>query len=188
MTAPLIEPAPRAQTAPQPPELPQLARRYLAPGRALGLWLLTALLVLGCVLAVPGVGYMSEGEPFGVVVGAVLLGIALALAVPSVLILADGIREEADARDRLHDEAAAGDAVAVTAWHTPARALFWFLPSLVLCCTGLALAGTLVVSGSGSDAMYPAVLAITGILTTTGALGLLKSVDYYRLVARRLTG
>ncbi|MFH8366178.1 hypothetical protein [Streptomyces sp. NPDC018031] len=163
--------------------LADLSRHYLDGRRTMLLWLVTGLLGLGWAIAAPGVEYLLEGDLFGTALGGALLLIAVVLMVPSVLALGGAVREDLRTRGVLHGWARLDrDPVARAAWHAPARALFLALPALGVCCTGLVLGAV-----TAADGTHPVLLGLCGILTACGALGMVKALDYYRLVARELS-
>ncbi|MFK4182635.1 hypothetical protein ACI2L4_01235 [Streptomyces sparsogenes] len=164
-------------------ELRELTARYLARRRALLLWLATGLVAAGWAAAWAGWRYVAAGDVVSVALGVFLLALAAGLAVPSALAVASGARDDLEARERLRAWArSARDRDTLARWHSPGRALFWLLPSLVLCCFGSASAA-MAAAGDGSALT----LGLAVLLAGTGALGMAKAVGYYRLVSRELT-
>ncbi|MEU1663379.1 hypothetical protein ABZ547_07175 [Streptomyces sparsogenes] len=164
-------------------ELRELTAWYLARRRALLLWLATGLVAAGWAAAWAGCRYVAAGDVVSVALGVFLLALAAGLAVPSALAVASGARDDLEARERLRAWArSARDRDTLARWHSPGRALFWLLPSLVLCCFGSASAA-MTAAGDGSALT----LGLAVLLAGTGALGMVKAVGYYRLVSRELT-
>ncbi|MDX3226424.1 hypothetical protein [Streptomyces sp. ME19-01-6] len=162
--------------------LRELVPSYLARRRALLLWLAAGLIAVGWAAIWVGCRYVAMGDVVSVVLGVFCLALAVGLVVPSTLAVASGVREDLEARERLLAWAgSARDRDSLARWHSPGRALFWLLPSLVLCCFGSASAAMAAVDGS-ARALGFALLA-----GGTGALGMAKAVGYYRLVSRELT-
>lgn len=163
-------------------ELRELTARYLARRKALLLWLATGLVAAGWAAAWAGWRYVAAGDVVSVALGVFLLALAAGLAVPSALAVASGARDDLEARERLRAWArSARDRDTLARWHSPGRALFWLLPSLVLCCFGSASAA-MTAAGDGSALT----LGLAVLLAGTGALGMVKAVGYYRLVSREL--
>ncbi|MDW6060655.1 hypothetical protein SAZ11_24940 [Streptomyces sp. FXJ1.4098] len=162
--------------------LRELVPSYLARRRALLLWLAAGLVATGWAAIWVGCRYVVMDDVVSVVVGAFFLAVAVGLVVPSTLAVASGVRDDLEARERLRAWAgSARDRDSLALWHSPGRALFWLLPSLVLCCFGAA--STAVAAADGSARALGFALVAAG----TGALGMAKAVGYYRLVSRELT-
>ncbi|MGY0059343.1 hypothetical protein ACWY4P_22770 [Streptomyces sp. LZ34] len=162
--------------------LRELVPSYLARRRALLLWLAAGLIALGWAAIWVGCRYVAMGDVVSVMLGAFCLAVAVGLVVPSTLAVASGVREDLEAREQLRAWAgSARDRDSLARWHSPGRALFWLLPSLVLCCFGAASVAVAAADGSARALVFALVAA------GTGGLGMAKSVGYYRLVSRELT-
>lgn len=162
--------------------LRELVPSYLARRRALLLWLAAGLVATGWAAIWAGCRYVVMDDVVSVVVGAFFLAVAVGLVVPSTLAVASGVRDDLEARERLRAWAgSARDRDSLARWHSPGRALFWLLPSLVLCCFGAASTAAAAADGSARALGFALVAA------GTGALGMAKAVGYYRLVSRELT-
>jgi len=164
-----------------------LARWYMAPHRALLLWLLTLVFALGWTLAVSGFQFLVTGQIVEHILGVIFLGLALGATVPSSLGLASGIRRDVFVGARLRDWAELGrDPQTLPHWRVSGSALLWLLPSLVLCCLGLVLGASTAMSDLGAET-FGVAMGIAVVFAVTGGLGLLKAIGYYRLVNRELS-
>ncbi|MES4904619.1 MULTISPECIES: hypothetical protein [unclassified Streptomyces] len=162
--------------------LRELVPSYLSRRRALLLWLAAGLIASGWAAIWVGGRYVGMGDVVSVVLGVFCLALAVGFVVPSALVVASGVREDLEARERLRAWArSARDRDSLARWHSPGRALFWLLPSLVLCCFGSASAAVAAMDGSARALGFALVAA------GAGALGMGKAVGYYRLVSRELT-
>jgi heme A synthase len=65
-------------------------------------------------------------------------------------------------------------------------ALLWLLPSLLLCCLGLVLGASTVMSDLGAET-FGVAMGIAVVFAAAGGLGLVKAIGYYRLVNRELS-
>jgi hypothetical protein len=177
------QPAERAaHLAERTEALRELVPPYLARRRALLLWLAAGLIEVGWAAIWLGCRYVAMGDAVSVVLGAFCLAVAVGLVVPSALAVTSAVRDDLEARERLRAWArSARDRDSLARWHSPGRALFWLLPSLVLCCFGAASAAVAAMDGSARALGFALVAA------GTGALGMAKAVGYYRLVSRQLT-
>jgi hypothetical protein len=163
-----------------------LARWYLAPHRALLLWLATTVFALGWALAVSGYEFLVTGEAVEHVLGVIFLGLALGATVPSSLGVASGIRRDVSVGARLRDWADLDrDPQTLPRWRVPGSALLWLLPSIVLCCLGPALGASAAVSDDDAENIGM-IMGIAVVFATAGALGMAKAIGYYRLVRREL--
>ncbi|MFF8813235.1 hypothetical protein [Streptomyces pactum] len=167
--------------------LAELAGHHLAERRTLLLWLGTALLVVGWLLAVPGVGYLADGDVFGAAAGGGCLLLAGALAAPSALALGQAAREDLRARAELRRWALLDrDPDRRAHWYVPRQARLLVLSALAVCGGGLALGLTAALSGPPGVLSFPAALGLGAVLAVMGGAGLLKAADFYRLVIREL--
>ncbi|WP_432047716.1 hypothetical protein [Streptomyces asiaticus] len=163
-----------------------LARWYLAPHRALLLWLSTLVFALGWSLAVSGFQFLVKGEIIEHVLGVIFLGLALGATVPSSLGVVSGIRSDVFVGACLRDWAELErDPRTLPHWRVSGGALLWLGPSIVLACLGLALGGFAVFSDVGTESVGT-VAGIGLVFAAAGALGMAKAIDYYRLVGREL--
>ncbi len=163
-----------------------LARWYLAPHRALLLWLSTLVFALGWSLAVSGFQFLVKGEIIEHVLGVIFLGLALGATVPSSLGVASGIRRDVFVGACLRDWAELErDPQTLPHWRVSGGALLWLGPSIVLACLGLALGGFAVVADIGTES-FGTVAGIGIVFAVAGVLGMAKAIDYYRLVSREL--
>ncbi|MEU0808839.1 hypothetical protein [Streptomyces sp. NPDC005970] len=163
--------------------LRELVPWYLGRRRALLFWLAAGLISVGWVAAWAGSRYVGMGDVVSVVLGVFFLAVAVGFVVPTTLAMTSGVRDDLEARERLRAWAGAGrDRDSLARWHSPGRALFWLLPSLLLCCFGSASAARAAAVDGSVRALGCAV-----VLAGTGALGMAKAVGYYRLVTRELT-
>ncbi|MET7932614.1 hypothetical protein [Streptomyces sp. NPDC005322] len=164
-----------------------LARQYMAPHRALLLWLLTLIFALGWALAVSGFRFLVTGEIVEHILGVIFLALALGATVPTALGVASGIRRDLFVGARLRGWAAlARDPQTLPHWQVSAGALLWLVPSVVLCSLGLILVAGAAVSDD--DAENVGTVLGTGIaFAVAGGLGMAKAIDYYRLVSRELS-
>lgn len=163
--------------------LRELVPWYLARRRALLFWLAAGLIAVGWAAAWAGSRYVGMGDVISVVLGVFFLAVSVGFVVPSALAVISGVRDDLEARERLRAWAgAARDRDSLAQWHSPGRALFWLLPSLLLCCFGSASAARAAAVDGSARALGCAV-----VLAGTGALGMAKAVGYYRLVTRELT-
>ncbi|MET7765829.1 hypothetical protein [Streptomyces sp. NPDC005336] len=164
-----------------------LARWYMAPHRALLLWLLTVVFALGWALAVSGFQFLVTGEIVEHILGVLFLGLALGATVPSSVGVASGIRRDVFVGARLRDWAALErDPGSLPHWRVSGSALLWLVPSIVLCCLGLVLGAGAAVSDNGAE-NFSMVLGIAIAFAVAGGLGVAKAIDYYRLVSRELS-
>ncbi|WP_262704921.1 MULTISPECIES: hypothetical protein [Streptomyces] len=163
-----------------------LARWYLAPHRALLLWLSTLVFALGWSLAVSGFQFLVKGEIIEHVLGVIFLGLALGATVPSSVGVASGIRRDVFVGACLRDWAELErDPQSLPHWRVSGGALLWLGPSIVLTCLGLALGGFAVFSDVGTESVGT-VAGIGLVFAAAGVLGMAKAIDYYRLVSREL--
>lgn len=163
-----------------------LARWYLAPHRALLLWLSALVFALGWTLAVSGFQFLVKGEIVEHVLGVIFLGLALGATVPSSLGVASGIRRDVFVGACLRDWAELErDPETLPHWRVSGGALLWLGPSIVLACLGLALGGFAFFSDIGTES-FGTVAGIGVVFAAAGALGMAKAIDYYRLVSREL--
>ncbi|QKV93215.1 hypothetical protein HUT19_16820 [Streptomyces sp. NA02950] len=164
-----------------------LARWYLAPHRALLLWLSAMVFALGWVLAVSGFQFLVTGQLVEHVLGVLFLGLALGATIPSSLGVATGIRRDVLVGQRLRAWARVErDPRTLPLWRVRGGALLWLLPSVVLCSLGLALGAATVFSGPSPEG-FGMLTGIAAVSAAAGGLGLAKTIDYYRLVYRELT-
>ncbi|MEU8822203.1 hypothetical protein [Streptomyces sp. NPDC048636] len=164
-----------------------LARWYLAPHRALLLWLATMVFALGWVLAVSGFQFLVTGQLVEHLLGVMFLGLALGATIPSSLGVAAGIRRDVSVGGRLRDWARlAHDPRTLPLWRVPGSALLWLLPSVLLSSLGLALGASTVFSELSPES-FGTLLGISVVFAAAGGLGLAKAIAYYRLVSRELT-
>ncbi|MEU5270759.1 hypothetical protein [Streptomyces hygroscopicus] len=162
-----------------------LARWYLAPHRALLLWLSTIVFALGWTLAVSGFQFLVKGEIVEHVLGVIFLGLALGATVPSSLGVVSGIRRDVFVGACLRDWAELErDPQTLPHWRVSGGALLWLGPSIVLTCLGLVLGGAAVFTDGGDGFGTEAGIGI--VFTAAGGLGMAKAIDYYRLVSREL--
>ncbi|MFD8331742.1 hypothetical protein ACFV42_03625 [Streptomyces solisilvae] len=163
-----------------------LARWYLAPHRALLLWLSTLIFALGWSLAVSGFQFLVKGEIVEHILGVIFLGLALGATVPSSLGVASGIRRDVFVGACLRDWAELErDPQTLPHWRVSGGALLWLGPSIVLACLGLALGGFAFFSDISTES-FGTVAGIGIVFAAAGALGMAKAIDYYRLVRREL--
>ncbi|MFJ4635719.1 hypothetical protein ACIP69_08615 [Streptomyces hygroscopicus] len=162
-----------------------LARWYLAPHRALLLWLSTIVFALGWTLAVSGFQFLVKGEIIEHILGVIFLGLALGATVPSSLGVVSGIRRDVFVGACLRDWAELErDPQTLPHWRVSGGALLWLGPSIVLTCLGLVLGGAAVFTDGGDGFGTEAGIGI--VFTAAGGLGMAKAIDYYRLVSREL--
>ncbi|MEU4890815.1 hypothetical protein AB0B12_41300 [Streptomyces sp. NPDC044780] len=163
-----------------------LARWYLAPHRALLLWLSTLVFALGWTLAVSGFQFLVQGEIIEHILGVIFLGLALGATVPSSLGVISGIRRDVFVGACLRDWAELErDPGTLPHWRVSGGALLWLGPSIVLACLGLVLGGSAVFSDIDTES-FGTVAGIGIVFAMAGALGMAKAIDYYRLVSREL--
>ncbi|WP_431775482.1 hypothetical protein [Streptomyces cucumeris] len=164
-----------------------LARWYMAPHRALLLWLSAMVFALGWVLAVSGFQFLVTGELVEHILGVMFLGLSLGATIPSSLGVATGIRRDVVVGGRLRDWARLErDPRTLPLWRVRGGGLLWLLPSVLLSSLGLAL-GVSTVSAELSPEGFGSLIGIAVVFAAAGGLGLAKAIDYYRLVSRELT-
>ncbi|WP_236076018.1 hypothetical protein [Streptomyces coffeae] len=153
-----------------------LARWYLAPQRALLLWLAAGVFALGWVLAVSGFQFLVTGRLVEQVLGVMFLVLALGATIPSSLGVAHGIRRDVVVGGRLRDWARLDrDAQTLPLWRVPGSALLWLLPSVVLCSLGSVLGMSTVFSGTEPEG-FGMLMGVSVVFAAAGGLGLAKAI------------
>ncbi len=171
----------------------ELHRRSIDPKRLVLLWVTAAGFALGWAMVGAALQTFSEPlDPFSVLFAAVIGLIGLAGMVPTGMVIGFGIARDAKIRQRLHEWTSLDrDATQDARFTSPVLSLVWFLPSFLLCATGLWLCFAIPAGARRGEDTLAGVALLMGlgfIMWLTGLIGATKAVSHYRWAVRLVTG
>ncbi|MFD3944233.1 hypothetical protein [Streptomyces sp. NPDC058579] len=198
--APLPPPPPPAEIQSWPDREARLAdrgramaelNRRLLGGTRLSVFLVwVATLQLGWGICGAGFIMLDESlDPFSGLFACFFVAFGLCAVVPAVFFLAQGVRRDRQARERLVLWAALdGDRAADARLREPVLSTVWLLISFAFCAVGLwvslAAPAELVGPGRGGYGMVTYLMGVALGLWINGLIGATKAISHYRLAVR----
>ncbi|NUK08556.1 hypothetical protein HRW18_11160 [Streptomyces lunaelactis] len=167
----------------------ELRRRSIDPIRLVLLWLTAAGFAVGWAFVVTMVEtFDQEPDPFSVLFGAIVGALGLGCMIPTGLVVGFGVAHDAEIRQRLWQWTALDWEPARDArFGSPVLSLMWFIPSFLLCASGLWLSFAVPAGAKAGEDTVPEVMMLMGlgfIMWLTGLFGAAKAVSHYRWAVR----
>jgi hypothetical protein len=167
----------------------ELHRRSIDPKRLLLLWLTAAGFALGWVFFATMLEVVAEElDPFSIVFAATLGLLGVGCMIPTGLVVGLGIARDAETRRRLWQWTALDwDPARDARFGSPVLSLAWFVPSFLLCASGLFLSFAVPAGarpGEDTPAGVALLMGLGLIMWLTGLIGVTKAVSHYRWAVR----
>lgn len=167
----------------------ELHRRSIDPKRLVLLWLTAAGFALGWVFFATLLRVVAEDpDVFSVLFGAISGLLGVGCMIPTGLVVGLGIARDAEIRQRLWQwTALEWDPVRDTRFGSPVLSLVWFIPSFLLCASGLWLSFAVPADakpGQDTPADVALLMGLGFIMWLTGLIGAAKAVSHYRWAVR----
>ncbi|WP_328397511.1 hypothetical protein OHS70_14595 [Streptomyces sp. NBC_00390] len=167
----------------------ELHRRSIDPKRLVLLWLTAAGFALGWVFFATMLGVVAEElDPFSILFGATTGLLGVGCMIPTGLVVGLGIARDTEIRRRLWQWTALDwDPARDARFGSPVLSLVWFIPSFLLCASGLFLSFAVPADarpGEDTPAGVALLMGLGFIMWLTGLIGAAKAVSHYRWAVR----